>query len=108
MKNVAKRTETTREAGAMSYKSNRRDLLATGGKLVGAGALAGMVAARQGPYVIARQDPEVLKVTGWGGGWQTLMEEVVYPPFEEEYNVTLETDTAFPFPVSYTHLRAHE
>lgn len=98
MKRIAKQTNTTRESGVMSHTGSRRDLLVTGGKLLGAGALAGSLAARQAPFVIAKQDPEVLKITGWGGGWQTLMEEVVYPPFEEEYNVTLETDTAFPFP----------
>lgn len=89
----------------MSNKKNienrqmtRRSLLSTTGKVAGAGALAGIVASGQAPYVMARQDPEVLRITGWGGGWETLMHDHVYPPFEEEFNVKIETDTAFPFP----------
>lgn len=83
----------------MATKATRRSVLVNSGKIIGASALgAGMFAARQAPFVIAKQDPEKLRITGWGGGWEKLMHETVYPPFEKEYNVKIETDTAFPFP----------
>lgn len=84
---------------SLARKATRRSVLANGGKALGASALgAGMLAARQAPFAIAKQEPQTLRITGWGGGWETLMLETVYPPFEEEYNVKVETDTAFPFP----------
>jgi putative spermidine/putrescine transport system substrate-binding protein len=95
------KNEISNQIGTSSVtrKTTRRSVIAKGSKLFGAGALgAGMLGARQAPFAIAKQEPETLRITGWGGGWETLMHETVYPPFEEEYNVKIETDTAFPFP----------
>lgn len=82
----------------LARKATRRSVLSSSGKILGASALGGMLVARQAPLVVAKQEPETLRITGWGGGWETLMHESVYPPFEEEFNVKIETDTAFPFP----------
>jgi putative spermidine/putrescine transport system substrate-binding protein len=112
----------------MAQRMTRRDLLVRSGLLIGGGALMGLLAAcgggqpaqapaakpteapqpgapaaatsapaASGPAVKGGE-PTVLKVTGWGGGWETLMKDTVYPMFEQQYNVKIETDTAFPFP----------
>lgn len=99
MSNPKSTSRNRPDATVMAKKATRRSVLVNSSKIVGASALgASIFASRQAPYVIARQEPETLRITGWGGGWETLMHETVYPPFEEEYNVKIETDTAFPFP----------
>lgn len=98
MSTRSNQTGNANASSAMLRTATRRDVLVNSGKIAGAGALAGVLASRQAPFVIARQEPETLRITGWGGGWETLMHEHVYPPFEAEYNVKIETDTAFPFP----------
>lgn len=99
MSDVKNQIDNTSSTPGLDRKASRRSVLLNSGKILGASALgAGMFAARQAPYVIAKQEPETLRITGWGGGWEKLMHESVYPPFEKEFNVKIETDTAFPFP----------
>jgi putative spermidine/putrescine transport system substrate-binding protein len=68
----------------------RRTFLKTAGA-VGATTLLG------GFPAILRAAPPVLRITGWGGKWETIVNNHVYPPFEKEFNCKIETDKAFPF-----------
>jgi putative spermidine/putrescine transport system substrate-binding protein len=61
--------------------------------LAGTGAAIAAVAA---PHV-ARSQEAVLRITGWGGKWGTIMSSDLIPAFEAEFKCKVLTDTAFPF-----------
>jgi putative spermidine/putrescine transport system substrate-binding protein len=69
--------------------SRRNFIKATGA--IGAASLLGF------PAVLRAASPAVLNITGWGGTWETIVNNHVYPPFEKEFNCKIETDKAFPF-----------
>jgi putative spermidine/putrescine transport system substrate-binding protein len=56
----------------------------------------GTALALSSPYVASAEEP-VLKISGWGGKWGTIMANEVGPAFEKEFKCKLQIDTAFPF-----------
>jgi len=69
---------------------SRRNLLKATGA-IGAASFLGF------PAILRASSPAVLRITGWGGKWETIVNNHVYPPFEKEFNCKIETDKAFPF-----------
>ena len=49
------------------------------------------------PTILRAASPAVLRITGWGGLWETVVNTQVYPTFEKEFNCKIEIDQAFPF-----------
>ncbi len=49
------------------------------------------------PTILRAASPTVLRITGWGGKWETVVNTHVYPSFEKEFNCKIEIDQAFPF-----------
>ena len=70
--------------------SRRRFIQSTGA--IGAATLLGGF-----PMILRAASPTVLRITGWGGKWETIVNTQIYPPFEKEFNCKIEIDQAFPF-----------
>jgi len=70
---------------------SRRTFLKTAGAVSATTLLGGF------PTILRAAAPTVLRITGWGGKWETIVNNQVYPSFEKEFNCKIEIDQAFPF-----------
>jgi putative spermidine/putrescine transport system substrate-binding protein len=70
---------------------SRRSFIQSTGAVGAATLLGGF------PAILRAASPTVLRITGWGGKWETIVNTQVYPPFEKEFNCKIEIDQAFPF-----------
>lgn len=57
---------------------------------------AGAAAAIAAPHVVRAQTP-VLRICGWGGGWDAMFKADIVPAFEKAHGCTVEIDTGWPF-----------